>query len=443
MTASQGPRQPPRDGGEERRDALLEDYLEWRRRELPMFAEVEARLLDTLLRLKDEQLDSPDPAEWTEDLTTELLTRTVPRHVVQTREDSMNLVPVLQQFFAFLQEAGDWREDAPTPGAASLLLDSLEFATLEAADDPTRRSLSTNILGYGLERGADLQDPEELAAFLRWYETRSDADRVALGELGSLAALSAPYDPEAALEVLRAEPTPRAEGEMWPWFLPEIGEGRSGEDPLLEEDPDPELYRRNGLLRAAEAILDVVGEGCRVTDSGALGRAETARVGELLGLPAGARSMWHRPEITGAWVALLDGGWLALSARRVTALAGPVPFRPFADEPSAFAEWGHAVLTAALLGRHARAGGEGGFRGLPETLAALVSACVDGGVDLPVAQVIHEADRESLGDLVLVRRDLDDLVRCGLLEGDGSHVEGSAAVLTAVLTLLAERRGQI
>ena len=48
----------------------------------------------------------------------------------------------------------------------------------------------------------------------------------------------------------------------------------------------------------------------------------------------------------------------------------------------------------------------------------------------------------SSQDLVLVRRDLDDLVRCGLLEGHGSHVEGSAAVLTAVLTLLAERRGQ-
>lgn len=443
MTASQGPRQPPRDGGGERRASLLEDYLAWRRRELPIFAEEEARLIDTLLRLKDEQLDSPDPAEWTEDLTAELLTRVVPRHVVQTREDSMDLVPALRQLFAFLQETGDWRDDAPSPGAASLLLESLEFATLEAADDPTRRSFSTNVLGYGLERGVELEDSEELAAYLRWYATRSDADRVALAELGSLAPISAPYDREAALEVLRAEPPSRAEQASWPWFLPEIGEGRSSEDPLLEEDPDPELYRRNGLLRAAEAILDVVGPGCRVTDSGALGRAETTRAAELLGLPVGARSMWHRPEIAGAWVALLDGGWLALGARRVTALAGPVPFRPFAEEPTAFAEWGHAVLTAALLGRDARAGGEGGFRGLPETLAALVSACVDGGVDLPVAQVIHEANRESLGDLVLVRRDLDDLVRCGLLEGDGSHVEGSAAVLTAVLTLLAERRGQI
>ncbi|MEE1617235.1 hypothetical protein [Brachybacterium sp. J153] len=441
MTASQGPRQGPH-GGEERRASLLADLLAWRRRELPIGAEEEARLIGTLLRLKDEQLDSPDPEEWTEDLTTELLTRAVPRHVVQTREDSMELVPALGQLFAFLQETGRWRENGPTPGAASLLLESLEFATLEAADDPTRRSFSTNVLGYGLERGVDLEDPEELAAYMRWYTTRSDEDRVALAEFGNLARISDAYDRETALEVLRAEPPSRAEQASWPWFIPEIGEGRSGDDPLLEEDPDPELYRRNGLLRAAEAILEVVGEGCRVTDSGALGRAETARVGELLGLPAGARSMWHRPEIAGAWVALLDGGWLALGARRVTALAGPVPFLPFSEDPSAFAEWGHAVLTALLLGRHARAGGDGGFRGLPETLAALVSACVDGGVDLPVAQVIHEADRNSLEDLVLVRRDLDDLVRCGLLEGHGSHVEGSAAVLTAVLTLLAERRGQ-
>ena len=120
---------------------MLSEYGTWRitaEEGAPVVDEV--RTLETLLRLKAEQLHSPDPGVWTEALATDLLTEVVPRTVVQPREQVMDLVPTLTRFFAYLRETGRWHEDSMSVSAAPAMLGGLEFAALEAADDPTRRS---------------------------------------------------------------------------------------------------------------------------------------------------------------------------------------------------------------------------------------------------------------------------------------------------------------
>ena len=65
------------------------------------------------------------------------------------------------------------------------------------------------------------------------------------------------------------------------------------------------------------------------------------------------RSMWDHPQIFGPWVTLRDGGWLEARGGRVHRERGPVPFVTASEDPTGFVEFGHAVLTALLLGRGA------------------------------------------------------------------------------------------
>ena len=175
------------------RELVLSEYGTWRitaEEEAPVADEI--RTLETLLRLKAEQLASPDPGLWTEDLATALLTEVMPRTVVQPREQVMDVVPTLVRFVAYLRETGRWHAESMSVGQVSGVLGALEFAALEAADDPTRRSFSTNILGYGLSLGVDLEDEDELAAFMHWYNGLPDGERLALSETGRLEAPSHP-----------------------------------------------------------------------------------------------------------------------------------------------------------------------------------------------------------------------------------------------------------
>ena len=162
--------------GREERDRVLSEYGAWRLRtdeDAPALEEV--RTLETLLRLKAERLGSPEVGLWTAALTRELLTEVVPRTVVQPREQLMDMVPVLRRLIDFLVETGRWAPGSMRGAEAPALLHDLEFAALEAADDPTRRSFSTNVLGHGLSLGVDLEDEEALADYLHWFHSLPDA----------------------------------------------------------------------------------------------------------------------------------------------------------------------------------------------------------------------------------------------------------------------------
>src|SRR5699024_12780293 len=80
------------------------------------------------------------------------------------------------------------------------------------------RSLSTTVRGACLARGVYLEEEDELAAYLHWYNSLPDDARLSLSETGRLEDPAIPYDREAALRAARAESRPVA---SWPWFLPE------------------------------------------------------------------------------------------------------------------------------------------------------------------------------------------------------------------------------
>ena len=155
----------------------------------------EIRTLETLLRLKADRLGSPSPGLWTAQQTRALLTDVVPRTVVQPREQLMDMVPALRRLFGFLDETGRWEAGSMRREEVPQLLDELEFAALEAADDPTRRSWSTNVLGHGLALGVDLEDQDELADYLHWFHALPDRERLAISGTGRLERPSAPFDP--------------------------------------------------------------------------------------------------------------------------------------------------------------------------------------------------------------------------------------------------------
>ena len=420
--------------GREERDRVLSEYGAWRLRtdeDAPALEEV--RTLETLLRLKAERLGSPEVGLWTAALTRELLTEVVPRTVVQPREQLMDMVPVLRRLIDFLVETGRWAPGSMRGAEAPALLHDLEFAALEAADDPTRRSFSTNVLGHGLSLGVDLEDEEALADYLHWFHSLPDAERLAVSGTGRLAQPSTPFDPLLERALRRRD---EAEEQDWPWFLP-----------ALEDDGEPlgELAEQEGvgpyldcpLVRRAVGVLEVIGEGRRATATGAPGRETTAELLEHLGLDGGARSLWDRPELAGVWTTLLDGGWLELADGRVRAAVGPVPAAA-PEDAEGFVEFGHALITAALLGRQTRGAEDGGFCGMPDTIAALLVACGDEGLRLPPGPELPPPEHEprALARMLHVMHDLGDLADCGVLTHEEGVFRGGSAVMLALVGLL-------
>lgn len=421
------------------RELVLSEYGTWRLtadEDAPVIDEV--RTLETLLRLKAEQLHSPDPGLWTEELATALFTEVVPRTVVQPREQVMDLVPTLRRFIGYLRETGRWHPESMSESAAPSVLAELEFAALEAADDPTRRSFSTNILGYGMSLGVDLEDETELAAFMHWYNSLGDEERVTLGETGRLTEPSHPYNRLDALAQVHAE-TPAEIA--WPWFLPEP---HTSLDTLMarEIEPRPQDCADNGFVRVAVALLEQLEQHPRVTATGALGREDTAAVLERCGIGGAVRSMWDHPEIVGPWVALRDGGWIDVAGGRARRETGPVPLVPVDEDPESFVEFAHAVLTAMLLGREARGVEDGGFRGMPDTAAAVMAACAEGGLRMPnplAGDATAPRDRGEIERWMRVTRDLEDLVAHGAMDRQGDVFLGSEVLLGALVALLRER----
>lgn len=441
---------------EQERELVLSEYATWRAtadEAAPVGREIST--LETLLRLKAEQQGSPEPGWWTPELTAELLTEVVPRTVVQPRERVMDMVPTLARFVSYLAETGRWEQGAMPVTEATAMVEALEFAALEAADDPSRRSFSTNVLGHGMALGVDLEDDDQLAGYMHWYESLPDAERVKLGASGRLVDPSSPFDLEASMRAAAAEAPPSAD---WPWFLPDPEEAGSISLGTLAPDDEGTDHAENAFVRRAAALLELIGEtGRPITATGALGRADCrALLAEDAGGPSaretGVRSMWERPELAGPWVTLLDGGWLEIVGSRVRRLPGPVPFIPFETDADCFVEFAHAVLTAHLLGRDARGEEEGGFHGMPDTLAALLAACRSSGLSLPdpgsaemalLAVPIDPAtggrDQQEMARLAAVRRDLDELVESGVLTREGQNMVGSAAVMIALAALIRER----
>lgn len=495
-------RQAPDTGDRERAQALAE-YSVWL--EAPgagsdpvsargVDVTSETQLVDALLRLKSSRLASDDVGEWTGPIIEQLLTQLVPRTVIQVREASMDLVPALTRFFVFLQETGRWSRRSMRPEAAARTLADLEFAVLEAADDPSRRSFSTNLIGYGLEHGLDPRDEAALMGYIDWYDSLPDDERTELSRTGRLTDPAVPYDPAT----MRAQPGdhdgiadfsrleggssapgrrgrsagdrrgasggsrrgPRAGGrrglresrtrghhgdapeEPWPVWPP-APHRVSEPTPETAQDHDEaeaqdmalraEMAARVPFVRAAVALLETVGSGIAVTSTAGLDRSATSEVLSRLGIEPEVRSMWEAPEIVGPWIALLDGGWLIREDRRVVPDAsadGAAGTADGADSP----RWRPSASEPEEFLRFARAV-------IVSLLAGLgMRGPEEGGLRglpetlsaLRAACGPDGAEVATGPDGADVRADLEELTAIGLLRREGERFVGAPILRVAL-----------
>lgn len=482
------------------RELVLSEYGTWRLTaddEAPVAAEVST--LETLLRLKAEQLESADPTYWTEELIGVLLTQVVPRKVVQPREMAMAQAPALGQFFGFLQSHGRWhRESIPVPQARKVL-EGLEFSVVEAADDPTRRSFSGNIFTYANSLGVGLEDPGQLDAFMQWYNTElTDAERHEVSDTGRLADPKRPFDAQTSRassssggasargtgSAFFPDPPDRdgsagdgdwsheavpddAPAPSWPWFLPDENPAAlelSDED-LPDDDPAAltAVHAEVPLVQRAVRLLEFVGEGRQVTSTGALRLADVRTLLEEWGIDPGPRrltTMWQIGEIVGPWTALAAGGWITLTSTRVR--PGDQPLEPCVsaqEDPEAFTLFARAILTILLLSWSEEDAEDGGMQGGADTIAALLYVTGPHGLTLP--EPLSEgldgqdvprgpdgmADIDALIRLWHTSSDLNTLTAYGYLQREqnpsepGEHFQANVAVMAAVAAVLEMKQG--
>lgn len=472
--------------------ALLAQFALWRRESiLAEQADEEASHVEPLLRLKAEQLDSVDPTYWTEELIEVLLTQVVPRKVIQPREMAMAQAPALGQFFSFLESRGRWHRDGLAVDQAREVLAELEFTVLEAADDPTARSFSGNLLTYASVLGVSPEVPEQFDAFVQWYNTAlTDVERHEISDTGRLADPSVPFDPatwsvgaagaagaatgsSAFFPAAPGQGTPRdaaddgvEDAPPWPWFLPAPS---AMEDSLraldeVEDDAGPLIaaHAEVPLVQRAVDLLEFVGSGRSVTSTGALKLVDVRSLVEQWGLDLGAEklsSMWQVDQIAGPWTALIAGGWLTITSTRVRRGEKAItPYAPAAEDPETFLAFARAVMMCLLISIAGEGPREGGFRGGEDTMAALLFAGGPDGLVLPEPFSNLEAFTQpspspspSSGpgpssaesrQLMRVVIDLSRLARVGLLRrepeptGGGYHFRGNLAVLSAFISVV-------
>lgn len=484
-----GGRQGSAKRAEQDRRALLAQFVTWRSGATDQDqAENEASHVETLLTLKGDQLESPDPTFWTDELIDVLLTQVVPRKVIQPRELTMEQGPALGEFFTFLQTAGRWNRDGATVAQAHQVLADLEFDALEAADDPSRRSFTGNILAYAATQGVTLEDQDGLADFMEWYNTDlTDAERHELTDTGQLTDPAMPYTPghraagtagggsstgegpvgrggSAFFQEPAGGPEPFDEFDGpdpddvslgWPWFVPDRDEELGGWPPeqvrKIVEDPAAlaAQHEEIPLVRSAARLLEFVSEGRQVTATGALRRADVRALVEDWGIDVGPRpvtTMWQVPEIVGPWIALVTGGWIEVTSTRVR--AGTPRLGDFAlaeEDQEAFTLFARAVLSVLLLTLAESDDEDDALRGGPDTFAALMIAAGPEGLDLPDALAESPKDRRDIDDLMRLWRTTSDLRRLsdyGVLhsqesrDGRSTHYAGNLAVFLGVTSVI-------
>lgn len=449
---------------ERRRTDVVRGFTAWLTEKDPDAsgdAQYIGRTVRLLLDLKTTYLDSPDPVEWSEDLIADLLIEVVPRRVTQRREESMELGPTMHHLIDYLVDADRWPSSGYSADDAHALLDELEFDVLEAANDPTRRSFSGNILAYAADLGVDFGEPGMTDRYMAWYNSLTVDERHELTDTGTLRNPGTPFDPTGeypeavdargpigssafgeGLDALGGDDgdAESSLADHWPAFLGDPPDSDGDDTPFDPQDLQNQ-YREVTFVHRALLLYRAAADGLGVTETGALNRAATASILEKFGIDASATgSMWDISAITGPWLALLSGEWLRIEGKRVVATdEGIVPPMGPDEDPEGFAEFANSVMARLLLNLYVDAGEPGGLQGLPYTPLALSAASGEGGL-VPVRPVLpgRGGDFDEFVQYTRVMEDLGLLVGYGLLDYDPLEHRFSAptVVLLAMATVL-------
>ncbi|WP_123919764.1 hypothetical protein [Georgenia muralis] len=327
--------------------------------------------------------------------------------------------------------------------------------------DPTG-SIGGNIIEAARSQGFDVTGPAGVAAAMEWFNSLSYEERFAVTETGRLPDDAAPGTPQAPGEAgaafgLGPGGRPRlsvvpdlgvswSDDDAWP---DEDDEDWPDEDddveladiwpPFLGDPVDPDAVPAptslaeqaaavsgTTLVRRADALLAWLGDGRRVTSTGALRQADTAEVIGLLGLDdPHVRSMWDVPELALLWTALVAGGFIDLSRTTVSPAAKALPWVGPNGDAEARVNCGNVLFGSALLTFLAEQEDGTTVAAMPPlTFLALTKAAQPGGVHL-AAPTHPSADLMA----VMVHADLAALATAGVLSVADDRYELPAHLL--------------
>lgn len=273
---------------------------------------------------------------------------------------------------------------------------------------------------------------------------RSQGDENPGGLQGEETAARPQHHDQAADATEHTGPDSPTDGQQepdWPWFLPAPEEERAGwsaEDSAVTEDPAAFAVQHVEVTLVARAIalLDLVGEGREITDSGALVLADVRILVQRWELPMGAEqpeSMWDVPELVGAWTALTAGGWIEVTGDSARPGEGASPYVPAEKDPDAFIQFARALMGILLLTLSQQKVDHGGFEGGADTFAALfyvtsaegltVPDILTGGTDMPGVPRGADGgpDLDQALRLMYTISDLTRLSAYGLIRRDSEH----------------------
>ena len=223
--------------------------------------------------------------------------------------------------------------------------------------------------------------------------------------------------------------------DAWPWFLEdaldaELATDRPYEELRAEFEDTPFILR-------ARALLEFVGEGREGTDEGVLTDADTVEILQQLGIEREATTMWDAPELIGPWLTLFDGDWVDVEGTRIVPGEGIAPAAHPDEDPETYALFVHALLSRLIGSMIERELDEGGFVGVPDSLAALMVATRPEGLTMPHPEAVMKMDKDpdELGQYIDTLQDLSRLGLYGVLhsgEDERLHFRAPGIITDAI-----------
>lgn len=411
----------------------------------------DAWLIGAALDLKRDYLGSPNPGVWDINILTELLGDVVPRKVLLDATDRAVLVATVEDFLQFLADSGRWAPESFPAGTIPSVIEAMRPDVERALADPSRRSMTTNILQFGQAQGVDFSDRTQVQRFMDDYNSLSQAERTQITE---------GHHPVPASPFGFAPSRPGADeaDELPDWLDDDIDDGIDYEAamranwPAILGDPldveamtgslldGPDIEERLAmmdlpLLDRAGQLMAWLGDGRPLTQTGAIRLANTRELTKQFGLPDFTfSSMWDIPEVASPWVALIRSGHIDVGsskARPSTEIPWP---GPDADVDARAASRG-SIVFAVLLDLFTDEPDRGPLRAPLPALLALLKATQPSGLDIPQGGPGLDLLELALG------ADLQWLQRIGLLTISDGVASAPTELVPLLLQLLEESGG--
>src|SRR5699024_4128615 len=198
--------------------------------------------------------------------------------------------------------------------------------------------------------------------------------------------------------------------DWWPDFLGDPPDPETGIKAM--DSADPRDLIDTELIRRADRMMAFLGDGRKLTKTGALTRADTTSLLSELGIERAPRSMWDVPALAYVWIGLQSAGVIDLQGSLARPGGKPAPWVGPDGDPAErlrSVRLLYAVLLMILLGTEDREGAKVSTLLAP----ALLKATEPDGLTIDEPTDLDEDDAVRARDLIA---DLSLLYEVGLIE---------------------------